>query len=57
MSEAFLLLTDDRDALIECLEAQDWIEDGALEALGIDLSEPPRWTPEGRARMDAGQRE
>ena len=41
VSEAFLLLTDDRDALIERLEAQDWSEEGALEALGIDLSEPP----------------
>ena len=50
VSESFLLLTDDRDALIERLEAQDWSEDGALEALGIDLSEPPWWTPKSSQR-------
>ena len=41
VSEAFLLLTDDRDALIERLEAQDWSEDGALEALGVDPAAMP----------------
>ena len=40
VSEEFLLLTDDRDALIESM-AYDRGEDGALEALGIDLSETP----------------
>ena len=45
VSEEFLLLTDDRDALIESM-AYDRSEDGALEALGIDLSEPPAVDPE-----------
>ncbi len=45
VSEEFLLLTDDRDALIESM-AYDRSEDGALEALGIDLSEPPVVDPE-----------
>ena len=40
VSEEFLLLTDDRDALIESM-AYDRGEDGALEALGIDLAETP----------------
>ena len=56
VSEAFLLLTDDRDALIERLEAQDWSEDGALEALGIDLSEPPVVGPEEFAALAADWR-
>ena len=37
----FLLLTDDREALIELLEARADSEDGALEALGIDPAAPP----------------
>ena len=56
VSEAFLLLTDDREALIERLEAQDWSEDGALEALGIDLSEPPVVDPEVFAALAADWR-
>ena len=56
LSEAFLLLTDDREALIERLEAQDWSEDGALEALGIDLSEPPVVDPEEFAALAADWR-
>ena len=56
VSEAFLLLTDDRDALIERLEAQDWSEEGALEALGIDLSEPPVVDPEEFAALAADWR-
>ena len=56
VSEAFLLLTDDRDALIERLEAQDGNEDGALEALGIDLSEPPVVDPEEFAALAADWR-
>ena len=51
VSEEFLLLTDDRDALIESLKAHDRSEDGALEALGIDLSEPPVVDPEEFAAM------
>ena len=51
VSEAFLLLTDDRDALVERLEAYDRSEDGALEALGIDLSEPPVVDPEEFAAL------
>ena len=46
VSEEFLLLTDDRDALVERLQAPELSEDGALEALGIDLSEPPAVDPE-----------
>ena len=56
VSEAFLLLTDDREALIERLEAQDWSKDGALEALGIDLSEPPVVDPEEFAALAADWR-
>ena len=56
VSEAFLLLTDDREALIERLEAQDGSEDGALEALGIDLSEPPVVDPEEFAALAADWR-
>ena len=40
-SESFLLLTDDREALVEMLEARPDREDGALEALGLDPAEPP----------------
>ena len=56
VSEVFLLLTDDREALIERLEAQDWSEEGALEALGIDLSEPPVVDPEEFAALAADWR-
>ena len=56
VSEAFLLLTDDREELIERLEAQDWSEDGALEALGIDLSEPLVVDPEVFAALAADWR-
>ena len=56
VSEAFLLLTDDREALIERLEAQDGSEDGALEALGIDLSGPPVVDPEEFAALAADWR-
>ena len=56
VSEAFLLLTDDREALIERLESQDWSEEGALEALGIDLSEPPMVDPEEFAALAADWR-
>ena len=52
VSEEFLLLTDDRDALIESM-AYDRGEDGALEALGIDLSEPPVVDPEEFAALAA----
>ncbi|MCY4407558.1 MAG: hypothetical protein OXC15_14405, partial [Rhodospirillaceae bacterium] len=54
-SEEFLLLTDDRDALIESM-AYDRGEDGALEALGIDLSEPPAVDPEVFAALAADWR-
>ena len=46
VSEAFLLLTDDREALIERLEVHDGSGDGALEALGMDPAEPPAVDPE-----------
>ena len=41
VSDKFLLLTDDREALIELLEARPVMEDGALEALGVDPAEIP----------------
>ena len=56
VSEAFLLLTDDREALVERLEAHEGSEDGALEALGIDLSEPPVVEPEEFAALAADWR-
>ena len=56
VSEAFLLLTDDREALVESLKAHDRSEDGALESLGIDLSEPPVVDPEEFAALAKGWR-
>ena len=41
VSDRFLLLTDDREALVELLEARPGLEDGALEALGVDPAEIP----------------
>ena len=41
VSDRFLLLTDDREALIELLESRPVMEDGALEALGIDPAAIP----------------
>ena len=41
VSETFLLLTDDREALVELLEARAVTEDGALEALGVDPAKIP----------------
>ena len=55
VSEEFLLLTDDRDALIESM-AYDRSEEGALEALGIDLSETPVVDPEEFAALAADWR-
>ena len=45
-AEAFLMLTDDREALVEMLEARPGREEGALEALGLDSAEPPAVDPE-----------
>ena len=45
-AESFLLLTDDREALVEMLEARPGREEGALEALGLDPAEPPAVEPE-----------
>ncbi|MDE0435557.1 MAG: relaxase domain-containing protein, partial [Bryobacterales bacterium] len=56
VSESFLLLTDDRDALVERLKAPELGDDGALEALGIDLSEPPVVDPEVFAALAADWR-
>ena len=56
VSESFLLLTDDRDALVERLQAPELGDDGALEALGIDLSEPPVVDPEVFAALAADWR-
>ena len=49
----FLLLTDDREALIELLEEREGGTDGALEALGID---PGSWsgTSPGTGSPDRG---
>ena len=41
VSDRFLLLTDDREALVELLEARAVTEDGALEALGVDPAKIP----------------
>ena len=41
VSDSFLLLTDDREALVELLEARAVMEDGALEALGVDPAQIP----------------
>ena len=45
-SEAFLLLTDDREALMEMLEQRPVKDESALEALGLDPSLPPAIPPE-----------
>ncbi len=45
-SESFQLLTDDREALVEMLEARPDREDGALEALGLDPAVMPVVEPE-----------
>ena len=49
----FLLLTDDREALIELLEGRAGGEEGALEALGID---PGTWSGAGPAAPPAEDR-
>ena len=49
--DAFLLLTDDREALIETLEAGGGDGDGALEALGIDPAAAPAVDPETFAAL------
>ncbi len=41
VTDEFLLLTDDREALVETLEAREGTEDGALEALGVDPAAIP----------------
>ena len=48
----FLLLTDDREALIELLEGRAGGEEGALEALGIDPAAIPTVDPEIFASLD-----
>ena len=49
----FLLLTDDREALIELLEGRADGDDGALEAIGIDPgSESPGSSPTGIHSLD-----
>ena len=46
VSHEFLLLTDDREALVALLEAREGIEEGALEALGVDPAQIPAVDPE-----------
>ena len=48
----FLLLTDDREALIELLESRAGGEEGALEALGFDPAAIPTVDPEIFAALD-----
>ena len=48
----FLLLTDDRDALIELLEGRADSSDGALEALGIDPTAIPSEDAQVFASLD-----
>ena len=45
-AEAFLLLTDDREALVKMLEARSGREEGAPEAPGLDPTMPPAVEPE-----------
>ncbi|MCY4590494.1 MAG: relaxase domain-containing protein [Alphaproteobacteria bacterium] len=51
VTDSFLLLTDDREALIEGLEARGPGEDGALEALGIDPAAEPAVDPAAFAAL------
>ena len=51
VKEAFLLLTDDCEALIELLEGRPGNDDGALEALGIDPAVIPAVDPEVFAEL------
>ena len=46
VTDDVLLLTDDREALVALLEARPGMEDGALEALGMDPSAIPAVDPE-----------
>ena len=55
-SENFLLITDDRDGLVEALEGRPGGDDGALEALGIDPARPPVVDPEIFAELAADWR-
>ena len=45
-AEAFLLLTNDREALVKMLEARSGLKEGAPEAAGLDPTEPPAVKPE-----------
>ena len=56
-SEDFLLLTDDREGLVEALEGRPGENDGALEALGIDPERPPVVDPETFAALVADWRD
>ena len=46
VTDEFLLLTDDREALVALLEAREGTEEGALEALGMDPAAIPAVDPE-----------
>ncbi len=56
-SEEFLLLTDDREGLVEALEGRPGQDGGALEALGIDPERSPVVDPETFAALVADWRE
>ena len=55
-SEEFLLLTDDREGLVEALEGRPGQDGGALEALGIDPERPSAVEPETFAALVADWR-
>ena len=54
VTDEFLLLTDDREALIELLEARAGGEEGALEALGLDPANLFAVDPEPFAALARG---
>ena len=56
VTDEFLLLTDDREALIELLEARAGGEEGALEALGLDPANLFAVDPEPFAALAADWR-
>ena len=56
-ADEFLLLTDDREALVALLEARPGAEEGALEALGMDPAAIPAVDPEVFAALARDWRE
>ena len=50
-AEDFVLLTDDREALADTLARREGARDGALEAIGESLTDPPPVAPEVFERL------